>query len=434
MPRRLRQTHCYVPKCKTGTKYGSKASLFSVPKDDDKRRIWQERLGCADKPLTASCAVCERHFEPHFIVKDFVHIVNGVEVRIPRDRKFLTPDALPRVASNVPTAVDPPARKSKSKRIPFENVHAKRRCSARLQGKTPPRRQPTAPKKKARASKAVNSRARITVTPVAPNGVSGETNSPKKVDGPIGRVIEEPTSKTNESNCPDDRTSNCSTSPAVKNSVPALESSSTPTCEASTTAGDVNDDDRPITSLAQLHGIKPPSLRWAQLQFPNFGGIAYAGCSFDASTGEISVQKSARFSYNGEGNLWCKLYLRNELVEDIPIATMKDAKEALLRATALCCGAADSRTVSTYNLTKGLQSRISVVDGAYFSIDCLGNSPKDGAPCLQCKRLREALLVRKCCLERERKKEMSDIEAEIPNFTICEVACTKDGQVEFNYL
>lgn len=56
-----------------------KLSLFKAPNDEEQRLLWELNLHRLDKPLDADCAVCELHFEPHFIVRDYVHIINFAE-------------------------------------------------------------------------------------------------------------------------------------------------------------------------------------------------------------------------------------------------------------------------------------------------------------------------------------------------------------------
>lgn len=86
MPNRRRQRHCFAPGCDTGYKWaqGEQPSLFAVPKDEGKRKVWERNLHRKDKVLDESCSVCERHFDPSCILRDYVHIIEGKEVRIPR--------------------------------------------------------------------------------------------------------------------------------------------------------------------------------------------------------------------------------------------------------------------------------------------------------------------------------------------------------------
>ncbi|KAM7303217.1 uncharacterized protein ISCGN_013197 [Ixodes scapularis] len=100
-----RQNSCSAPGCKTGlirVKGVKTASLFGVPKDRAKRDLWEKNLQRSDKRLEETSAVCELHFEPRFILRDYVHIIGGKEVRIPRGHPALTPDAVPTLLPSVP--------------------------------------------------------------------------------------------------------------------------------------------------------------------------------------------------------------------------------------------------------------------------------------------------------------------------------------------
>lgn len=79
MPSRRRQRHCFAPGCDTGYKWaqGEQPSLFAVPKDEAKRKVWERNLHRKDKVLDESCSVCERHFEPSYILRDYVHSVEA---------------------------------------------------------------------------------------------------------------------------------------------------------------------------------------------------------------------------------------------------------------------------------------------------------------------------------------------------------------------
>lgn len=102
---RKKQTCCYAPGCRSGyarTPKAGKASMFCAPRDAELRKVWQRNLRRLDKPLTERSVVCERHFDPRFIMRDFVHIVNGTEVRIPRDRPMLAPGAVPTLLPDLP--------------------------------------------------------------------------------------------------------------------------------------------------------------------------------------------------------------------------------------------------------------------------------------------------------------------------------------------
>lgn len=91
MPKRKTDSHC----CHSGYPGAPRASLFAAPTEDELRKKWERNLRRADKPLTESSAVCERHFEPRYILRDYVHITNGTEVRLPRGKPSLAPGAVP---------------------------------------------------------------------------------------------------------------------------------------------------------------------------------------------------------------------------------------------------------------------------------------------------------------------------------------------------
>nr|XP_037289776.1 LOW QUALITY PROTEIN: uncharacterized protein LOC119184107 [Rhipicephalus microplus] len=114
-----RQRHCFAPGCTAGyvsaRKQGKKASLFTAPEDDERRKAWERLIPRADKPLEKNCVICEAHFDERFIVRTYKHVINGETVEIPRDRPCLTPDAIPTVFPNVPSYLTkklPPKRKT----------------------------------------------------------------------------------------------------------------------------------------------------------------------------------------------------------------------------------------------------------------------------------------------------------------------------------
>lgn len=118
MPSR-RRNYCFAPGCRTGysrVKDALKASLFNVPRDEERRKQWERNLHRADKVLDATCAVCELHFEQRYIIRDYVHLVDGKEVRIPRGRPLLSEDAVPTILPNLPAYLSKTTPKPRSKR------------------------------------------------------------------------------------------------------------------------------------------------------------------------------------------------------------------------------------------------------------------------------------------------------------------------------
>ncbi|KAH7943038.1 hypothetical protein HPB52_004021 [Rhipicephalus sanguineus] len=104
-----------------GVKAERKLSLFSVPKDESRRKILERNLHRSDKALEENCAVCELHFEDRYILREYVHIIDGKEVRIARGVPALTPDAVPTVLPNVPKYLStklPPKRAPRKREAP----------------------------------------------------------------------------------------------------------------------------------------------------------------------------------------------------------------------------------------------------------------------------------------------------------------------------
>ncbi|KAH8010170.1 hypothetical protein HPB51_025605 [Rhipicephalus microplus] len=116
--RKASQTHCFAPGCSSGyvtaRKSGRQVSLFSVPKDPERFKVWQRAVPRADKPLEATSVLCELHFDEQYLVRFFTHTINGETVRIPRDRPKLTDNAIPTVYPNVPAYLSkkPPQKRT----------------------------------------------------------------------------------------------------------------------------------------------------------------------------------------------------------------------------------------------------------------------------------------------------------------------------------
>lgn len=114
-------THCYAPGCMSGypgfrEANGRTLSLFGVPKDNERRKQWDRNLHRKDKTLSETSAVCERHFEEHFILRDYVHVVNGQEVKIPRGKPALTDDAVPTLLPDLPAYLSKETRQRRPER------------------------------------------------------------------------------------------------------------------------------------------------------------------------------------------------------------------------------------------------------------------------------------------------------------------------------
>ncbi|XP_075547768.1 uncharacterized protein LOC142582217 [Dermacentor variabilis] len=89
---------CCVPGCNKGAlqrEQGRPLSVFRAPRDDAAREVWEQRLELAPGSLRPDSQLCELHFDPGQICRDYVHLIGGKEVRIPRGRAALLPDAVP---------------------------------------------------------------------------------------------------------------------------------------------------------------------------------------------------------------------------------------------------------------------------------------------------------------------------------------------------
>lgn len=100
---------------------GAQPSLFAVPKDESLRKQWERNLHQKDKALDETCSVCELHFEPSCITRDFVHVINGEEVGVPRGKPELLPNAVPTLLPNAPSYL--------SKKAPLHRPPRKRKSA-----------------------------------------------------------------------------------------------------------------------------------------------------------------------------------------------------------------------------------------------------------------------------------------------------------------
>nr|XP_037280753.1 uncharacterized protein LOC119174070 [Rhipicephalus microplus]XP_037280754.1 uncharacterized protein LOC119174070 [Rhipicephalus microplus] len=136
MSKRRTDSHCFAPGCRSGYPGAPKASLFAAPREDDLRRKWERNLRRDDKPLTETSAVCEHHFEPRYILREYVHVINGCEVRTPRGKPSLVPDAVPTLLPGCPAYLSVAAPKQRPER---------RKAAKPPEGASRKRRRPDAP-------------------------------------------------------------------------------------------------------------------------------------------------------------------------------------------------------------------------------------------------------------------------------------------------
>ncbi|KAH8025181.1 hypothetical protein HPB51_004194 [Rhipicephalus microplus] len=101
-----RDRTCFVPYCNSGYRSCKEAwSLCRVPADVVKREAWSRLIKRADRELNDASAVCDLHFEAHFIEQTFKTTINGEVVEIERDRPQLAKDALPTIFTGAPSYI-----------------------------------------------------------------------------------------------------------------------------------------------------------------------------------------------------------------------------------------------------------------------------------------------------------------------------------------
>lgn len=81
--------------------------MFTAPNDPAKLAEWERKIKRADRKLTPSAVVCEKHFEDICIERSFKVTVNGVVNEIIREKPSLKPDAVPTVFENYPPHLVP---------------------------------------------------------------------------------------------------------------------------------------------------------------------------------------------------------------------------------------------------------------------------------------------------------------------------------------
>uniref|UniRef100_A0A023FNK0 THAP-type domain-containing protein n=1 Tax=Amblyomma cajennense TaxID=34607 RepID=A0A023FNK0_AMBCJ len=114
---------CFAPGCTSGNRNDATGHhFFKPPRDASEFKRWEQMLHRKDRRLSHTSKICELHFEHDDIIKDYKHVVNGQEVRIPRGNWTLVPGAVPRLFSGVPD------RFSKPKIVKFRRKSPKTRA------------------------------------------------------------------------------------------------------------------------------------------------------------------------------------------------------------------------------------------------------------------------------------------------------------------
>lgn len=104
---KTRNSHCFVPGCKTGYKTRVKSapkvscSLFTPSAKN--LVLWDKAIPRADRRLSRKDRVCELHFHPQHVIRQYECTVGSDTVVIPRGRPLLHEDAVPCIFPNLPS-------------------------------------------------------------------------------------------------------------------------------------------------------------------------------------------------------------------------------------------------------------------------------------------------------------------------------------------
>ncbi|XP_075557368.1 uncharacterized protein LOC142589704 [Dermacentor variabilis] len=388
------QNFCYAPRCRTGQKGAPRFSMFTAPKDPKVRKIWQYNLRRLDKPLTQFSSVCERHFDPRFIVRDYVHIINGAEVRIPRGKPRLAEGAIPTLLPDLPGYL--------SKKLPKQRPTKGRQLSEPVV-KTILQATPSPPPKKKK---------QLQQDPG--DNESGDQQADDSVcqdsrpDSPCSKDAD-----TTASGAANQTPKGARPTPELKVVRPARE---------------------PPLTIERLRkeNIELPSVAWCLLGTRDPYRVVFATTDVkkvapDSLT--VTHPKLVSFSTSTDGpEIVAEAYFQGTLCCKSIVTTLDAAKVILqdANATHMCKGA---MTPSEFedccrSITVQLLLKIGKNDeGTVFSLECTRNVETEGTVCVPCKVLRKNLQSRKSRVLKKLMKEcLDDGEPDSPEQTMQESA------------
>ncbi|XP_002415640.3 uncharacterized protein LOC8042562 [Ixodes scapularis] len=344
-----RQNYCFAPGCKTGKGRTTdpechRASMFSVPKDDEMFERWKRYM--PPRPdgrlLSRDAAVCSRHFDPQFILRYFEHVVNKELVRIERGKPTLTTDAVPTIFPDSPkyyTRRVPRRRKLPERTIPPPKV--------------PRRRNGT----------------HATTAEQSDDGNNGAT----AVDNVADNAGVSPSMPSNVQNC---------VLPPIANEVETVI-------------------EREVTPVFPYEDLPLPSCQWAKhviREKPTV--LAYSVCSLDERTpGQLKTEKLVLIEEK-DCHADCKVYLCGMRVHCMEGAGGTDHPSELLQRVdrlARCPGviAADEYPFGT------LLGCLMQLDGRLYSPQCKIVGTSRGRMCYACACARKVMLRKRARLRRK---------------------------------
>ncbi|CAN7993882.1 unnamed protein product [Ixodes hexagonus] len=355
---------CFVAGCKTG--HGANASrqkisLYRLPRNAEKRQAWARCLQRDVQTLRDTTHVCELHFEPRYVQRDFVHIIDGKEVRMARDKPTLTSDAVPTIFPNGLPGQQPPPSFSPSPKSPEELSEWRETLRTTDEQRSDPVEQ--------------GNDIYVAETVVTGQTVEKETNA-VAADETKTVVQETKTTAVQENN-----------SPAVPRS-------------------------GVLSGQEMLLQLRTPAECWSCLRFPSFKGAVYVSSWFNDLSSEVITEKTVVFRPQKYPDVNCQVYIGRTLVQECTVTTVEAAEEVLAGAgeTELCKGAAShSEWKELRSLLTG-HMRNSLVpgrpgSGAFFSKGCTTTVSKPYTACSECKYIRRNMLTRKSRSSKRKVKE-----------------------------
>uniref|UniRef100_A0A182NM39 THAP-type domain-containing protein n=1 Tax=Anopheles dirus TaxID=7168 RepID=A0A182NM39_9DIPT len=86
--------NCFVFQCDRQHRDNPKRAMFNTPKDPEKFELWSKALPNY-RPLQPHDRVCEKHFKPTDIMREWTYNIEGKTEKLPRTKPVLQPDAVP---------------------------------------------------------------------------------------------------------------------------------------------------------------------------------------------------------------------------------------------------------------------------------------------------------------------------------------------------
>ncbi|XP_035791902.1 uncharacterized protein LOC118466516 [Anopheles albimanus] len=86
--------NCFVLGCDNAHRDNPRRAMFYIPKDPEMFEKWREALP-KHRELKLHDRVCEKHFRPSDIIRNWTHTINGLTAVLPRKKPTLLPSAIP---------------------------------------------------------------------------------------------------------------------------------------------------------------------------------------------------------------------------------------------------------------------------------------------------------------------------------------------------